>query len=211
MIFIPLSLLIFVFILIFSGIFFTLWLLGAIPFAFTKIGITPTTAITLYLLSFFGSLINIPFTRKRDVFIRRFYWFAVPEVRETTIAVNLGGAVIPVVLSLLILSKIDPARCIIPTLVMAVISKWLTRVVPGRGFMMPALIPPVLAALLAYAFYPEYPAACAYVSGSLGVLIGADLMNLHRVKDLQSTFVSIGGAGVFDGIFLTGIISALLS
>lgn len=212
MIFVPLGLLIFLILILFSGILFILWILGSIPFAFTKLGISPEIAIVLFTLTFLGSTVNIPLSKRRDIYIRRFCWFTLPEVRETVIAINFGGAIIPVIISLYILMKCDnPMRCLIPTLIMAFISKNLTKVVPGKGFVMPALLPPLFAALLGYVFYPENPAACAYISGSIGVLTGADLLNLHRVKELRSTFVSIGGAGVFDGIFLTGIISALLT
>ena len=51
----------------------------------------------------------------------------------------------------------------------------------------------------------------AYVSGTLGTLIGADLLNLHHIAELGAPMASIGGAGTFDGIFLTGIIAALLA
>ena len=51
----------------------------------------------------------------------------------------------------------------------------------------------------------------AYVAGSMGTLIGADIMNLHRVVELGAPMLSIGGAGTFDGVFLTGIIAGLLA
>ncbi|MGD0979199.1 MAG: DUF1614 domain-containing protein [Candidatus Bathyarchaeia archaeon] len=51
----------------------------------------------------------------------------------------------------------------------------------------------------------------AYVSGVLGTLIGADLSNLNRIPKLGAPVASIGGAGTFDGIFLTGIIAVLLA
>ena len=54
-------------------------------------------------------------------------------------------------------------------------------------------------------------AAVAYVSGTLGTLIGADLLNLSRIQGLGAPVVSIGGAGTFDGIFLTGIVAVLLA
>ena len=54
-------------------------------------------------------------------------------------------------------------------------------------------------------------AAVAYIGGSLGTLIGADLLNLSKVQGLGAPVVSIGGAGTFDGIFLTGIIAVLLA
>jgi uncharacterized membrane protein len=52
--------------------------------------------------------------------------------------------------------------------------------------------------------------ALAYISGVIGVLLGADLLNLRKVTKLGAPMMSIGGAGTFDGIFLTGIISVLL-
>ena len=51
----------------------------------------------------------------------------------------------------------------------------------------------------------------AYVSGSLGTLIGADLLNLDKLHGLGAPIASIGGAGTFDGIFVTGILAVLLA
>lgn len=87
----------------------------------------------------------------------------------------------------------------------------LARPVKGLGIAMPALIPPLIATLIALIISAENAALLAYVSGTLGVLIGADLLNLNKVLELDAPIVSIGGAGTFDGIFLTGIISALLA
>jgi uncharacterized membrane protein len=42
-------------------------------------------------------------------------------------------------------------------------------------------------------------------------LIGADLTNLDKVRGLGAPVASIGGAGTFDGIFLTGILAVLLA
>jgi uncharacterized membrane protein len=53
--------------------------------------------------------------------------------------------------------------------------------------------------------------AYAYIAGSLGTLIGADLLNLDKVRGLGAPVVSIGGAGTFDGIFLAGIVAVLLA
>jgi uncharacterized membrane protein len=54
------------------------------------------------------------------------------------------------------------------------------------------------------------PTQIAYVGGTLGTLIGADLLNLRRVEGIGAPVVSIGGAGTFDGVYLTGLISVLL-
>ena len=54
-------------------------------------------------------------------------------------------------------------------------------------------------------------AALAYVCGTLGTLLGADVLNLSRVRSLDAAQVSIGGAGTFDGVFLAGILGVLLA
>jgi len=41
----------------------------------------------------------------------------------------------------------------------------------------------------------------AYVAGSMGTLIGADLLNLGQIARVGAPVVSIGGAGTFDGGF----------
>jgi len=41
--------------------------------------------------------------------------------------------------------------------------------------------------------------AVAFISGVLGTLIGADLLNLGKLRELGAPVASIGGAGTFDG------------
>ena len=57
---------------------------------------------------------------------------------------------------------------------------------------------------------PHIAAPVAYVSGSLGTLIGADLLNINKLSSLGGGVASIGGAGAFDGVFLSGIVAVLL-
>ena len=45
----------------------------------------------------------------------------------------------------------------------------------------------------------------------MGTLIGADLLNLTRLAEIGAPALSIGGAGTFDAVFLTGIIAGLLA
>jgi len=79
----------------------------------------------------------------------------------------------------------------------------------GIGIVSPALAPPVAAALLVIVFAPSATLrpVFAYVSGTLGALIGADLMNLRKIAELDAPAASIGGAGTWDGIFLTDIVA----
>jgi uncharacterized membrane protein len=69
----------------------------------------------------------------------------------------------------------------------------------------------VLAAIVALIISRRQAAPLAYISGSMGCLLGADILNLFRIAELGSPLASIGGAGVSDGIFLTGIIAVLLA
>lgn len=81
---------------------------------------------------------------------------------------------------------------------------------PGLGIAVPPLAPPLLAAAAALIIAPDTAAAVAYIAGSLGTLIGADLLNLRRLGELGAGVASIGGAGTFDGIFLSGIMAVVL-
>jgi uncharacterized membrane protein len=86
----------------------------------------------------------------------------------------------------------------------------IARPVPGLGIAVPGLVPALFAAAIALAVSSHMAAALAYIAGSLGTLIGADLLNLHRLPGLGAGVASIGGAGTFDGVFLSGIVAVLL-
>lgn len=44
-----------------------------------------------------------------------------------------------------------------------------------------------------------------------GPLIGADLLHLRDIEKIATGVASIGGAGTFDGIVLSGIVAAYLA
>ena len=50
-----------------------------------------------------------------------------------------------------------------------------------------------------------------FVAGVLGPLIGADLLHLRDIEKITTGIASIGGAGTFDGIVLSGIVAAYLA
>jgi uncharacterized membrane protein len=136
----------------------------------------------------------------------------VEEAPRTVVAVNLGGAVVPIVVSIYILfKKQNYLRTLAAVIVVAAIVHLLAEPVPGLGIAVPTLVPPVLAAATALSLARRNAPPLAYIAGSLGTLIGADLMNLGKVQGLGAPIVSIGGAGTFDGIFLSGIIAVLLA
>jgi uncharacterized membrane protein len=196
--------------------------LGILEYAYAKIGIQPRYVFLLLLLSLLGSYVNIPVAqiREKQVVSNKVVtdWgvqYVVPEVEEwprTIIAVNAGGALIPTILSIYLLVKNKLYwQGVVGVAFVAAIVYQLAHPVPGVGIAMSPLIPPLLAAGVALVLSRQGAPALAYISGSLGTLIGADLLNLGIVQGLQAPVLSIGGAGTFDGVFLTGILAVLLA
>lgn len=208
--------------------------LGVIVSAFMKIGFSAGDALIILFLSLIGSGINIPLaTLKsdiptiRDSYVKVFgVSYRIPTrqmVRnETLLAINVGGAIIPVLISAYLLTQFPSSlrAAGIGVAVVAIITHSLARPIRGVGIATPALVPPltsVLAAVLltSVIHIPDCPAeTCrviiAYTGGVLGTLIGADLLNLKKIKNLGAPVASIGGAGTFDGIFLSGFLALLL-
>ncbi len=195
---------------------------GAIGEVFQVLGFPSWAAVLLLVGVLLGSFINVPVWTvegqqehvSHDT--SQFPFRPVKHVEEgtTTINLNLGGAVIPIGISLYLLTRLPAVlypHVLAATIVVSLVCYKLARPVRGTGIAMPALIPPVLASLLALLIAPAGEAAViAFVSGVLGVLVGADLLNLPRLADIGAHAASIGGAGTFDGIFLTGILSVVL-
>ena len=141
--------------------------------------------------------------------------YAVPVVENwpgTVIAVNVGGAVIPTLMSIYLLAKYQLwTQGLIATAIVALIIHWLANPVPGLGIAVPVFMPAVITAIVAVLLSRQEAAPLAYIGGGLGTLIGADITNLDKVQGLGAPVASIGGAGTFDGIFLTGILAVLLA
>jgi uncharacterized membrane protein len=81
----------------------------------------------------------------------------------------------------------------------------------GVGIVVPGLIPAFVAAASALILAPEQAPPVAFVAGVLGPLAGADLMHLRDGAKLGSGVISIGGAGTFDGIVLSGVVATYLA
>ena len=197
--------------------------IGLIRYVYARLGISPIAALLLLLASLFGAYINIPIWQlpgQTEVVGQRYadffgFEYIVPTEVDwpgTIIAINVGGAVIPIALSLYLLFKNDiwlPA--IIGTAVVSAVCYAVAEPVRGAGIAIPLFIPPLVACGISCIVAWSRAAPVAYVSGSLGTLIGADLMNFGAIRDLGTPVASIGGAGTFDGIFVTGIGAVLLA
>lgn len=199
---------------------------GAISIAFENVGFTPVTILLLLAATLIGSFINIPLLKlKANVPVIReesVSWFGmtyrIPQVEYgeavTLVAVNVGGALIPTAVCIYLLIKSASSMIFlsfIGVLAVALVTHLVARPVKGVGITTPMFIPPIAAAVAAIILSPAHPITIAYVSGVLGSLIGADLSNLRKIPKLGAQVASIGGAGTFDGIFLTGIIAVLLA
>lgn len=224
--------------------------------SFRLFGLTYAQAMWLLIASLLGGMINIPITRRRiqladqrmtDLspamqMIATIFHFYPPATVEEIVAVNVGGAIIPVAFSVYLLTRYPDLLVLaaIGTALVTLAAKLLARPLPGVGITLPSFVPPVVAAALAFLLArvmgsPDGMAAVApvaYIAGTLGTLIGADLLNLplvlrggllaaapHRlwrpgpnipINPDKPRILSIGGAGVFDGVFLTGILAAFL-
>jgi uncharacterized membrane protein len=192
--------------------------LGALRHAYLSLGVSPGTAMLL-LASLIGSYFNIPIAVlppeqvESDKVIEFFgMQYAVPMVENlsgTVIAINVGGAVIPTIMSIYLLARrrlwVSGA---IATAIVALVLHWLADPVPGVGIAVPVFIPAIVTAVVSLLLSRSDAAPLAYISGSFGTLIGADLTNR---AGLGAPVASIGGAGTFDGIFLTGILAVLLA
>jgi uncharacterized membrane protein len=198
-------------------------LVGLIGEAFLRLGISPSLIFWLLILTLVGSLVNIPIYKfeNRELlgeqvvsyFGMRFRVPRPERPQSTILALNVGGALIPLALSLYLITKIDFGLSLpILLVVVTVVVNRLARPVPGMGIGVPGLVPPLVAALGAlFLCPPELRAPCAYIASTMGILIGADLLNLGHIRQLGAPVASIGGAGTFDAIFLSGIIAVLLS
>lgn len=196
--------------------------IGILRYAFERLGVKRRYMLALLLFSLLGSYVNIPIARLPGAHLQAgqvvdFFGihYVIPVVVNspgTVIAVNVGGAVIPVVLSLYLLFKHRLyEQALLAVFFVTLVVHSMARPVPGIGIAVPIFIPPVITAAVAFLLSPRNPAPLAYIAGSLGTLIGADLMNLNKVRGLGAPVASIGGAGKFDGIFLTGLVAVLLA
>lgn len=173
--------------------------------AFEAIGLRFHQAVLMTAGALIGGFINIPLI----------------PLEEAVIAINVGGCVIPLVITLELVAKqrVAFSRVLAAIVAVSVVTYIFATPVPGVGITMPVYVAPLagaVAGLLLSRGCGGAP-ALAYAGGTVGTLIGADLLNLANPAVLASltaaagTVLSIGGAGIFDGIFITGILAVMLA
>jgi uncharacterized membrane protein len=208
-------------VILFAGLIILVQL-RILRYAYLRLGVSPGVALLLLFGSLIGSYFNIPITvlpgeQIQSGQIVDFFGmqYVVPVVRSwpgTVVAVNVGGALIPAVMSTYLVIRYQLwFKAAIAVAVIAAIIHSMATPVPGIGIAVPVFAPVVTTAILAFILSREYAAPLAYIGGSMGTLVGADLLNLDKINGLGAPVASIGGAGTFDGVFLTGILAVLLA
>jgi uncharacterized membrane protein len=203
-------------------------LLDVILMALEKLEISPSIAPLVVLLMFVGSLINIPIFRESvptqlrhhplSVWGLERYWPGMhKEVRERIIAINVGGFVVPMLLVVyeVFLIWVQYPEILLPLTIAVLINIFvcslIAQPVPQVGITLPALVPGVIAAICALLLAPTLAPPVAFCAGVLGPVIGADLIYLKKIRQTHVGLASIGGAGTFDGIVISGLLAVLLT
>lgn len=211
-----------------AAVVITLVMMNVVGIVFVSLGVPLWLVLIIVPGSLIGSIFNIPLTTivsdtaectHQYVTLWGITYRVYPPdcPGRTHVSVNVGGAIIPVLVSLYLMAS--NLYLLAPTMVAVVIVALLVhqvaRIEPEVGIVTPALLPALIAGMSAVwignlvgALGGHY--VIAYVAGTLGTLIGADLLNLDKLHQLKAGKASIGGAGTWDGVFLTGIIAVFL-
>ncbi len=185
--------------------------------AFKDIGFSSIEAVIIVFLCFLLgsglidayagiSFSNIPLFRYQNSWI---------------VGINLGGAVIPLLLSIYLSFKntLKPLKVLLGMGIIAAVTFLVTYPDPEKGIVSVFpfwLLPIICSSVVSIIFYwkeKNKAAPFAYVIGTLGVLLGADGFHLIRLLqyEVQTTrYAVIGGAHVFDMVFITGILAVFL-
>lgn len=197
--------------------------IGALVIAFEKLGLSAESAFLLLFASLAGSMINLPlFTIRAErgsieqapARLQGLLRQAMRDFKgKTMIALNVGGGLIPVMFSAYLLqhNPLPLTDVLLAVGMVSAICYVFSRPIPALGIGMPIFVAPIAAAIVALIVNAELSAPLAYICGVIGVLVGADLLRLKDIRRMGVPIASIGGAGTFDGIFLTGFVAVLLA
>lgn len=189
-------------------------------------GVDANTALMIFALILFGSIINIPIYEKEGIVYETRYRifgliYTIRRKGKIVVAVNLGGCIFPSILAIKALSDLlkymSTELWLFVFVLTSVVIYSFAKPVPGVGIVVPMLIPPLTAAFFSFIaislanlpliLLPKL----AFSTGVLSALFGADILHMKDLDRIGSGVVSIGGAGTFDGIFLTGIFAVIFS
>ncbi|MEM0453609.1 MAG: DUF1614 domain-containing protein [Sulfolobales archaeon] len=144
--------------------------------------------------------------------------------KNITVELNLGGALVPLIVSILILTYIVSYYGVIPLLITSLLITSATLiinrvsiVIKGLGLAVPVLIVSVIVSLLSLimdiitglckGLSIHYSYLVAYTS----VLLGVDLMNINKVSLYDARKLIIGGLKLYDALSLMPATSTVIT
>jgi uncharacterized membrane protein len=164
-------------VILFAGLIILVQL-RILRYAYMRLGIGPGAALLLLFGSLIGSYFNIPITilpgPVKSAQIVDFYGmrYVVPLVTSwpgTVLAVNVGGAVIPTLMSTYLVLRYQLwFKAMLATAIIAFVIHSMATPVAGVGIAVPVFLPVVTTAILAFILSREYAAPLAYIGGSMG-------------------------------------------
>jgi uncharacterized membrane protein len=190
------------------------------------LGVSPIVALAAYMLILVGSLVNIPVyefksdsVQSSQVIPYMGVRYTLPSWhgRRTVVALNLGGCVIPALISIYFALSLPLLQLLVCTVIVSLGVYYFSRPVRSVGVLVPVMVPPLLAVGVSFiAMYlgniqAHELARVAFVAGVFGTIVGADILHIRSIRRLGAEMVSIGGAGTFDGILLTGILATIFA
>ncbi|HIK37356.1 MAG: DUF1614 domain-containing protein [Geminocystis sp.] len=223
MIYLPVTVLLFLIFILLLPFFWIAIALDVVEIAVAKLGFSPAVAFFLFMSVILGSTINIPLYERVsqialmpdfiDLWLARFWGIPLRQIEQKTIvALNVGGGLIPTLLAIYQFTRANPLFILFTTAIVTFVSYYSAQIVPGIGIQMNALVAPLTAAMVSLLLTGgEGAPPIAFAGGVLGTLIGADLLHLPEIERMTPGVLSIGGAGVFDGIALCGLFALLLT
>src|SRR5262249_35435363 len=142
------------------GFFFIVLILRSVRYAYESLGVSSNTAIFLLFATLIGSFFNIPVTELSperaishhhvDFFGMRYAVPVVSHWKGTVVAVNVGGAVIPTLMSIYLLIKCELwVKGLVATAIVALVIHWMAEPIPGLGIAVPVFMPVVVTAIVA--------------------------------------------------------------
>src|SRR5207249_5235702 len=189
MIYAPFTLLLLLLLVALLAVFVVLVEMRVMNYAYRKVGVRPRYAFAVMLVSLLGSAVNIPpysVPTRRLVSPHEVSMFGrtyiVPETLEegaTLVALNVGGALIPILVSIYLLLRTRMyGRMLIGVALVAAVVHSLAHIVPGIGIAVPMIAPPLVAAAVGPVLSFRGAPPIASVAWSLCTVICGFLLDL---------------------------------
>ena len=184
--------------------------------------------IILVIFMLITSIVEIPIhnirtkksnsLEKNTYSIKKMYGVSISEEMErgkgfafdTKITLNLGGFIIPLIVSLYLISTNPYTSIIALMIIMIVVVSIASKMIDGVGIVVPHYIG-LVSIPFALIIAPHNAAIISFIANIGGILIGtvAALISFDKEKK-GSAYLNLGGIGIFESTYITLIIALIL-